>query len=118
MSPGTLPFVTGLFIIGGSLFNLVTGVRSGREAAIDADNLRRISGLFLPAAAYIALIPLLGMYVASTVYVFGVLHLQYRTTLLKAAITAAAAVLTLYVLFELTFRVYLPRGLLGDALGF
>ncbi len=118
VSPGTLPFVTGLVIIGGSLFNLVTGVRGGREAVIDADNFRRISGLFLPAATYIALSPLLGMYVASAAYVFAVLFIQHRTTLLRACVTAACVVLTLYGLFEITFRVYLPRGWLGNALGF
>ncbi len=118
VSPGTLPFVTGLVIIGGSLLNLAWGFAAGREAVIDADNFRRLAGLFLPALAYIAVIPLLGMYVASALYVFGVLFAQHRTSLQRATVTAAAVVLTLYGLFEVTFRVFLPRGWLGSALGF
>lgn len=118
VSPGTLPFCTGLVITAGSLFNLVSGARVGHEVTIDADNLRRLAGLFLPALAYIAAIPLLGMYVSSALYVFGVLHLQHRTSLLHGLITAAVVVLALNFLFEVTFRVYLPRGWLGNALGF
>jgi hypothetical protein len=119
VSPGTLPFCTGLVIIGGSLFNLVSGVRMVHgETAIDAANGRRLAGLFVPAAAYIAAIPLLGMYVSSALYVFGVLHVQYRSPLLRGLVTAAVVVAALYCLFEVTFRVYLPRGWLGNALGF
>lgn len=119
VSPGTLPFCTGLVIIGGSLFNLVAGLRTAHgEVAIDADNARSLAGLFVPAAAYIAAIPLLGMYVSSALYVFGVLHVQNRASLLRGVVTAAVVVAALYFLFEVTFRVYLPRGWLGDALGF
>jgi hypothetical protein len=119
VSPGTLPFCTGLVITAGSLFNLVSGALTAQgETAIDADNAQRLAGLFVPAAAYIAAIPLLGMYVSSALYVFGVLHVQYRTPLLRGLITAAVVVAALYFLFEATFRVYLPRGWLGNALGF
>lgn len=119
VSPGTLPFCTGSVITAGSLFNLVSGARTAHgEMAIDADNAKRLAGLFLPAAVYIAAIPLLGMYVSSALYVFGVLHIQHRTSLLRGLITAAVVVAALYFMFEVTFRVYLPRGWLGNALGF
>lgn len=119
VSPGTLPFCTGVVITAGSLFNLVSGVRlSHGEMAIDADNARRLAGLFLPALAYIAATPLLGMYVSSALYVFGVLFVQYRTSLSRGLITVVLVVGALYFLFEVTFRVYLPRGWLGNALGF
>jgi len=119
VEPGTLPFVTGLVIIGGSLFNLVSGALTPHgETAIAAGNARRLAGLFLPAALYIAAIPLLGMYVSSALYVFGALHIQNRASLLRGLTTATVVVLVLYFLFEATFRVYLPRGWLGNALGF
>lgn len=119
VSPGTLPFCTGSVIVAGSLFNLVSGARMVQgEIAIDADNAHRLAGLFLPALAYIACIPLLGMYASSALYVFGVLHVQHRTSLLRGVVTAVVVVAALYFLFEVTFRVYLPRGWLGNALGF
>jgi len=119
VSAGTLPFCTGTIVTAGSLFNLVSGARMAPgETAIDADNARRLAGLFLPAATYIAAIPLLGMYVSSVLYVFGVLHLQHRASLLRGLVTATAVLLALYFLFEITFRVYMPRGWLGNALGF
>jgi hypothetical protein len=118
VSPGTLPFCTGAIITGGSLFNLISGLLASREVAISPDQMKRLAGLFLPALAYIAAIPLLGMYVASAAYIFGVLVIQHRTSLARGLTMTAAVTATLYFLFEATFRVYLPRGVLGNALGF
>jgi hypothetical protein len=63
-------------------------------------------------------IPLIGMYVASALYVFGALAWHKRGAFLFAGISAIATALALYLIFELTFQISLPRGALGDALGF
>jgi hypothetical protein len=110
---GTFPFIIGLIIVTGSLYNLVRGWLRGRETAITGADFRRSAALFLPAAAYVAIIPLVGMYVASALYLLVSLRLQSRLPLLRSLIIAIVAAVALYLVFERAFQVSLPHGLLG-----
>jgi hypothetical protein len=120
---GTFPFLTGIIIVLGSLYNAAQGAL-GRgtlaivRTAITPSELGRVAGLFVPAAIFVAVIPLVGMYVASAGYVFAVLALPRRQSVLRALVIAAATPLALYVVFERMFQVSLPHGALGAALGF
>ena len=121
---GTFPFITGVIIVAGSLYNLVRGVvpaamtLANVPVAITPIELRRLAGLFVPAAIFVAVIPLLGMYVASAAYIFAVLAIPRHQSVLRSAVTAAATALALYVVFERMFQVSLPHGALAAALGF
>ncbi|GAC1639445.1 MAG: tripartite tricarboxylate transporter TctB family protein [Bradyrhizobium sp.] len=115
---GTFPFIVGLIILGGNLFNLVQGWLQARDVVLRANELRRIALLFIPAAVYVAVIPLTGLYLASAGYVFGALAWHKRGAWMFSGIAAAVTAVALYLIFELTFQISLPRGLLGDALGF
>jgi hypothetical protein len=120
---GTFPFLTGIIIVAGSLYNLVRGVVPAASLAsvpiaITSIELRRLASLFVPAAIFVAAIPLLGMYVASAAYVFAVLAIPRHQSILRSAVTAAATALALYVVFERMFQVSLPHGALAAALGF
>src|SRR5438105_8837221 len=68
---GTFPFLTGIIILLGSLFNLVQGWLGSREVAIGWNDLKKVGALFIPAAVYVGAIPFAGMYLASGAYVFG-----------------------------------------------
>ncbi|MCG2632291.1 tripartite tricarboxylate transporter TctB family protein [Bradyrhizobium sp. WYCCWR 13023] len=120
---GTFPFLTGIIIVAGSLYNLTRGVMPAASlasvpVAITSIELRRLAGLFVPAAIFVAAIPLLGMYVASAAYVLAVLAIPRHRSVLLSAVTAAATALALYVVFERMFQVSLPHGALAAALGF
>jgi len=54
------------------------------------------------------------MYLASAAYVFGALAWHKRGSFVFAGIAAIGTALALYVIFERTFQISLPRGLLGD----
>jgi hypothetical protein len=113
---GTFPFMTGLIVTAGSLWNLARGWLRGREIAVTAVEFRRTVALFLPAAIFVAVIPLIGMYVASAGYLLAGLRLQSRLSLVRSALIAVVAAAALYVVFERTFQVALPHGLLGAML--
>ena len=78
--------------------------------------LQRTAALLLPATLYVALIPLIGIYVASTLYLFGTLRFQSRLSVMRSAIIAVVASIALYVVFEWAFQVSLPHGWLGAKL--
>ena len=115
---GTFPFIVGLIILSGSLFNLVQGWFHARDVLLRPSELKRLGMLFIPAVVYVGAIPLTGMYLASAGYVFGALAWHKRGSLIFSAVAAIAAAVALYLIFELTFQISLPRGVLGDALGF
>ena len=120
---GTFPFLTGVIIVLGSLYNigygaLGRGMLAGVKVAITPAELRRVAGLFVPAAMFVAVIPLVGMYVASAGYVFAVLAIPRRLSVLRALAIAAATPLTLYLVFERMFQVSLPHGTFAAAFGF
>src|SRR5262249_45984146 len=73
---GTFPFITGLIILSGSIFNLLRGELADYERMLDWSELKRLGALFIPAAIYVGAIPLLGMYAASAAYVFGTFAFQ------------------------------------------
>src|SRR5947209_19521052 len=62
---GTFPFVVGILIAGASLFNLEQGWLHARSVLLRSPELKRVGLLFLPAAIYVGVIPLAGMYLAS-----------------------------------------------------
>jgi hypothetical protein len=120
---GTFPFLTGIIIVAGSLYNLARGVMPAASLAsvpiaITSLELRRLAGLFVPAAIFVAAIPLLGMYVASAAYVFAVLAIPRHQSVPRSLAMAAATALALYVVFERMFQVSLPHGALAAAFGF
>ena len=120
---GTFPFLTGVVIVLGSLYNLAQGAL-GRDSlarvavAVTSSELGRVAGLFVPAAIFVAAIPILGMYLASAGYVFAVLALPKRRSVLHALVIAVVTPVALYVVFERLFQVSLPHGALAAALGY
>lgn len=113
---GTFPFMTGLIVTAGSLYNLVRGWLRGREIIVDRVAFRRTVALFLPAAVFVAVIPLVGIYVASAGYLLATLRMQSGLSWLRAVASSVVVAIGLYVVFEWSFQVALPHGLLGAVL--
>jgi len=115
---GTFPFLTGVIILAASLYNLGRGVFAGPAVIISRSDLRRGAALFLPAAAFVGVIPWLGFYLASAGYMFGVLALPKHLNLIRSLLIAIATPIVLYVVFERLFQVSLPHGALPVAFGY
>jgi len=115
---GTFPFLIGSVIALGSLYNLVRGLMVAHEIAVSWPALRRVGGLFVPAAFFIALIPTLGMYVASGGYMLAAVSWRRRLPLQKSLGLAVVTPLFLYFVFEKLFVVSLPHGVLAQIVGF
>ncbi len=115
---GTFPFIVGTIIFVGSVYNLARGWPGNQTIVLRSHELARLGALFIPAAIFVGLIPLTGLYLASAVYVFAAIIWQKRGALVFAGVVSISTALALYLIFELTFQISLPRGMLGDTLGF
>jgi hypothetical protein len=113
---GTFPFITGTIIVVASLYNMVRGWLRGIGVVATRMGLQRTAALFVPAIVYVGFIPLIGMYVASTAYLFGTLRFQSRLSIVRSALIAGVASAALYLVFERLFQVSLPHGWLGAVL--
>jgi len=96
----------------------VQGWLNARDVVLRPSELRRLGNLFIPAVVYVGVIPLIGMYLASAIYVFGALAWHKRGSFVFSGAAAIATAVALYLIFELTFQISLPRGLVGDVIGF
>jgi Tripartite tricarboxylate transporter TctB family len=115
---GTFPFIAGLLIVAGSLYNLVHGALHAGAPMIGWREARRWSSLFLPAAAFVAAIPFLGLHVAAGAYVFGTLAIQRRQPIVRSTAIAIVTGVAIFAVFDWAFQVTLPRGMLGAAMGY
>jgi Tripartite tricarboxylate transporter TctB family len=115
---GTFPFLTGVIIVAGSLYNIIHGAFAGGAIVISRADLRRGAALFLPAVAFVGVIPWLGFYLASGAYMLGVLTVPRRLTLIRSLLIAVVTPVALYFVFERLFQVTLPHGALAAAIGY
>ena len=118
LGSGAFPAIAGALIVAGSIYNLLRALPRPGEVVLEAQRLKRIVAMFLPAAAFVAAIPLIGLHVASAIYIFAMIVAQRRMAMWKALAIAIATPVALYFTFDWAFSVALPTGLLGSALGF
>ena len=121
---GTFPFLTGIIIVLGSLYNLVRGVTAGRDARQrpHRDHIDRAAPACRPVRAGRDLRGCdpagSGCTSPRPLYVFAVLAIPRQQSVPRALAMAAATALALYVVFERMFQVSLPHGALAAAFGF
>jgi putative tricarboxylic transport membrane protein len=111
--PGFFPFYLSLFIIGASLYNLAQfTVLGGSKPGVFSswEQLRRVLSVVLPASAYVALVPFLGMYVSSILLIAVFMMWLGGYNAWKTLPIAVGVPLVAYIVFERYFQIPLPKG--------
>jgi len=116
---GFLPFYISLFIIGGSLINLfnVNGADGRRGVFSSWGRLRRVMAVIVPSVAYVAFVPLLGMYVSSALLIAVFMTWLGGYKLWSMLPIAIGVPIIAYAVFERYFQIALPKGPLEFWLG-
>jgi len=117
---GYFPFYLGLFICVASVINFIQAVRTRAEqdrVFVRADEFKLVLSVFLPTLAYVGLIAWLGIYVASTLFIAFFMRWlgRYDWPMLIAVSVGVSGVF--FCVFELWFKVPLPKGPLELWLG-
>ena len=110
---GFFPFYVSLFIIVGSLINLVQVAKinavPGRRFAT-WEELRRVMSVVIPTAVYVVLVPTLGIYVSS-ILLIAVFMIWLGGYDWKMTVPIAFGIPALtYIVFERWFMIPLPKG--------
>lgn len=117
---GYFPFYIGviLCISGiGVLYQALAGQKKNTEVFVDRESLGRVLSVLIPAAVYVGAIQLIGIYVASAIYIALFMIILGKYGWLKSTIIAVAVNTVFFMMFEVWFKVPLHKGSL-DPLGF
>ena len=122
---GYFPFYIGLMIVVSSAANIFRALnlgKKGREAFVQWGQLKLVLLVMAPTVVYVALIAnpwfSLGIYVASAIFIalFMAYVGKYRWTMI--APVSLGVVVAFFLMFEIWFKVPLPKGPIETALGF
>ncbi|MGL4495581.1 MAG: tripartite tricarboxylate transporter TctB family protein [Beijerinckiaceae bacterium] len=117
---GYFPFRVGALIVLGSLFNIVMAWRRHADGAVPfvtAEQWRSVLRFGLPILGFVALSVLLGLYVATIIYLTFVMVVQGGYRLLFSLALAIAVAAAMRLIFPLWFKVPLLTGPLEAMLG-
>lgn len=117
---GYFPFYIGLILCisgVGVLYQALAGKEKNTEVFVDRESLGRVLSVLIPAAVYVGAIQLIGIYVASAVYIALFMIILGKYSWLKSVIIGVAVNALFFMMFEVWFKVPLHKGAL-DPLSF
>lgn len=117
---GYFPFYIGLItaISGlGVLYQALLGKNRNTEIFVDSEQFKRVMSVLLPAAVYVLAIQVIGIYVASAIYIALFMVILGKYSWVRSVIVALAVAVLFFCLFEVWFKVPLFKGMV-DPLSF
>ncbi|WP_354673687.1 tripartite tricarboxylate transporter TctB family protein [Cupriavidus alkaliphilus] len=116
---GYFPMRVGIIILVCSVLVGVQALRGDRAAVFATwQQLRQVGVILVPLTVYVGLIGLLGIYVASAAFIAGFMVWVGKAAWWKATLIGVGVNALLFWIFEIQFRVPLPKGPLEAALGY
>ena len=119
---GYFPFFIGCILVGAGLWVAARNVVAWRELDgkifAKRDELKPVLAMLLPTIAYVVLISLIGIYVASAIYITGFMIWQGKFKVLPALAAGIGVPVAIFLLFEVWFLIPLPKGPLEHLLGY
>lgn len=117
---GYFPFYIGAILCIASVINLLAALAAARREKsdfVELSKLKLVFSVLIPTAVYAALIGPLGLYLASTLFIaFFMRWLGKYPWWLVAAVSMGNSVV-FFIVFEVWFKIPLPKGPLEAALG-
>jgi hypothetical protein len=122
---GYFPFYIGLFIVISSVANIFRALNLGEkggEAFVERGQLRMVLLVMVPTVIYVALIAnpwfSLGIYLASAIFIAFFMWYLGKYPWMRIAPVALGVVVFFFLMFEVWFKVPLPKGPVEALFGF
>ncbi|MCY7371887.1 MAG: tripartite tricarboxylate transporter TctB family protein [Polaromonas sp.] len=110
---GYFPFWIGVILCIsaiGIFYQAVFGKSRNNEIFVDSEQLRRVLSVLLPAVVYVGVVQLIGLYVASALYIAAFMIVLGKYTWTKSVTVAMSVVVLFFFMFEVWFKVPLFKG--------
>jgi len=120
--PGYFPFYVGLIICVSAAVNLLRALVPGKDkgkarAFVLVEQLKLVLTVLVPAAIYAALVGWIGIYVSSMLFITFFMRWLGKYAWWKVAAVSVGTMAAFYLIFELWFKVPLPKGPVESLLG-
>ena len=118
--PGYFPFYVGLLICIASVINVASALRLKGErnkTFVEVGQLKLVLTVLVPTAIYAALVTWIGIYLSSVLFIGFFMRWLGKYAWWKVATVSLATVAVFYVVFEIWFKVPLPKGPLEALVG-
>ena len=118
---GYFPFIVGVLICVASAINLAAvfvWARDDEKPFVEVEQLKMVLSVLLPTAVYVGLIGWLGIYVASIVFIAFFMKWLGKYSWSKTAAVSIGTAVAFFVMFEVWFKVPLPKGPFEKLIGF
>ncbi len=116
---GYFPFYISLIILVSSsitLFQAFKNKEQAEEAFVEKEPLNQVLSVLIPAALYVLGVQLIGIYVASALYIAIFMVWLGKYALWKAALVGLGVSVALFMMVEYWFQIPLPHGSLINTL--
>ena len=117
---GYFPFIVGVIICVASAINLVavfTWARDLDQTFVEVGQLKMVLSVLVPSAIYVALIGWIGIYVASILFIGFFMRWLGKYSWLTLAAVSVGNSIFFFVVFEVWFKIPLPKGPIENWLG-
>lgn len=117
---GYFPFYVGLLVCIASIFNFGAAFLSRKHRGkpfVHVGQFKLVLSVLVPSVIYVASIGWIGIYVASAIFVAFFMRWLGKYPWWKAAVVSVGNSVAFFLIFELWFKVPLPKGPLEAALG-
>ena len=119
---GYFPFFVGCILVVAGLWiagrNVAVWRKLDGKIFANRDELKPVLAMLLPTIAYVVLIGVVGIYVASAIYIAAFMLWQGKFNLLLTLAISVGVPVALFLLFEVWFLVALPKGPVEHMLGY
>jgi hypothetical protein len=118
--PGYFPFYLGAIICVSSLINVVRALlvpAAKNKTFVEVGQLRMVLMMLVPTAVYVAAVTWIGIYVSSTIFIGLFMRWLGKYAWWKAAVVSIGVSVVFFVIFEIWFKVPLPKGPVEGWLG-
>ena len=116
---GYFPFYIGLIVCATSLVNMALGaLRTKRDKVfVEVGALKLVLSVLVPASIYVAIIAWTGIYLSSALFVAFFMRWLGKYAWWKVAAVSVGNSVVFFLIFEIWFKVPLPKGPLETLLG-
>jgi putative tricarboxylic transport membrane protein len=116
---GYFPMRMGVVILIASIAVVVQAVRANdRSAFVEREQLKLVATILIPLIVYVATIQFIGIYVASALFIGIFMMAIGKFNWWKSLVVGAGTNLVFFWIFEIAFKVPLPKGPLEHLFGF
>ncbi|HWM42793.1 MAG TPA: tripartite tricarboxylate transporter TctB family protein [Burkholderiales bacterium] len=118
--PGYFPFYIGLLICIAAVVNAVGALRMKPEknkAFVQVGQLKLVLSVLIPTAIFAAAVTWIGIYTSAVLFIGFFMRWLGKYPWWKVVVVSVVTVVVFYVVFEIWFKVPLPKGFVERLLG-